>query len=47
MKVLFYFVVFITLISCTKFGKNVTVKGKVVNPVTGQGIEIQLLKLTK
>jgi hypothetical protein len=26
------------LVSCTKFGKNVTVKGRVVNPITGEGI---------
>jgi hypothetical protein len=31
--------IFILSSACTKFGKNVTVKGKVVNPVTGQGIE--------
>ncbi len=26
------------ILSCTKFGKNVTVKGRVVNPITGEGI---------
>jgi hypothetical protein len=25
--------------ACTKFGKNVTIKGRVLNPITGQGIE--------
>ena len=24
--------------SCTKFGKNITVNGKVINPITGQGL---------
>lgn len=35
--------------SCTKFGKNITVQGRVLNPVTGEGIanvEIRLLKET-
>lgn len=26
------------LASCTKFGKNMTIKGRVLNPITGQGI---------
>jgi hypothetical protein len=26
------------LVSCTKFGKNMTVKGRVFNPITGEGI---------
>jgi hypothetical protein len=42
-------ILFMLFTSCTKFGKNVTVKGKVVNPVTGQGIEgieIQLQRET-
>ena len=39
MKPLFIFVFAFALLSaCTKFGKNVTVKGRVLNPVTGQGI---------
>ncbi|WP_246073874.1 carboxypeptidase-like regulatory domain-containing protein [Fluviicola chungangensis] len=28
----------ILISSCTKFGKNVTIKGRVVNPITGEGI---------
>ncbi len=38
---------FLTFTSCTKFGKNVTVTGRVVNPITGQGfegLEVQLQK---
>src|SRR5690554_1261737 len=27
-----------TMNSCTKFGKNVTIEGRVINPVTGEGI---------
>ena len=43
------FFVIILLISCTKFGKNVTVKGRVLNPITGEGIpnvELELLRGT-
>lgn len=35
--------------SCTKFGKNITIEGRVLNPITGKGIsgvEIWLLKTT-
>ncbi|WP_186280220.1 hypothetical protein [Fluviicola chungangensis] len=39
MKFLLQLFIIITIVSCTKFGKNVTVKGRVMNPVTGQGIE--------
>lgn len=38
-----------TLSSCTKFKKNVSIEGFVVNPITGEGIsgaEIWLLKTT-
>lgn len=37
------------MLCCTKFGKNVTIKGKVVNPLTSagiEGVEIALLKGT-
>jgi hypothetical protein len=37
------------LCTCTKFGKNVTIKGRVLNPITGEGIpniEIWLQKPT-
>jgi len=30
--------IFLVFLSCTKFGKNVTVKGRVLNPITGEGI---------
>ena len=48
MRFLLLFLVVITIISCTKFGKNVKVKGRVMNPVTGEGIsgaEVKLYKL--
>ncbi len=40
MKLILFFILSFLLmtISCTKFGKNITVKGKVINPVTGVGI---------
>ena len=39
--------VLFTAVSCTKFGKNITVKGKVLNPITGEGYEgitVQLIR---
>jgi hypothetical protein len=45
----FLFLLFALVFSCTKFGKNVTIKGKVLNPITGEGIpnvEVELLKTT-
>ncbi|MBI2259208.1 MAG: carboxypeptidase regulatory-like domain-containing protein [Flavobacteriia bacterium] len=45
-----YFILLITILTtCTKFGENIYVKGKVVNPATGKGIpnvEIALQKKT-
>ena len=35
------------LFSCTKFGKNVTIKGRVLNPVTGEGIAGAEVKMWK
>lgn len=35
------------LSGCTKFGKNITVEGKVYNPITGEGIENVEIKLLK
>lgn len=49
MRTLFALILVLSLVSCTKFGKNVTVKGRVLNPVTGHGIEgadVKLYKLT-
>ena len=37
--------IFLVFTSCTKFGKNVTLKGRVLNPVTGEGIEGAEVKL--
>ena len=46
MRSVFVFVLIISLLaSCTKFGKNVTLKGRVLNPVTGEGIEGAEVKL--
>ncbi len=47
MRFLISFFILTTIISCTKFGKNVTVKGRVMNPVTGAGIEGAEVKLLK
>ncbi|TSJ39999.1 carboxypeptidase-like regulatory domain-containing protein [Fluviicola chungangensis] len=38
MKFLLQLFIIITIVSCTKFGKNMTVKGRVLNPITGEGI---------
>ena len=41
--------VLITGNSCTKLGKNVTIEGRVMNPITGEGIagiELELLRTT-
>ncbi len=46
MRLLFTLV--LIFFSCTKFGKNVTLKGHVVNPVTGEGIagaEVNLYRI--
>lgn len=43
------FILLNTVNSCTKFGKTDTAKGRVLNPVTGEGIsgvELKLLKST-
>ncbi|TSJ39996.1 carboxypeptidase-like regulatory domain-containing protein [Fluviicola chungangensis] len=34
-----FILLFLFVAGCTKFGKNVTIKGRVMNPITGQGIE--------
>ena len=38
MRKLLYISVLMFLFSCTKFGKNITIKGKAINPATGEGI---------
>ncbi|AEA43806.1 hypothetical protein [Fluviicola taffensis] len=46
---LFLFTILILVSGCTKFGKTDTAKGRVLNPVTGEGIsgvELKLLKST-
>lgn len=43
------FLILIALSGCTKFGKTITVEGKVMNPLTGKGLEgatVELIKLT-
>ena len=47
MRTLFALILILTTASCTKFGKNVTLKGRVLNPVTGEGIEGAEVKLYK
>lgn len=48
MKSIFVFLgIVIALSSCTKFGKNMTVKGKVINPTTGEPIEGAVIELQK
>jgi hypothetical protein len=38
LNILFLLLISVCFLSCTKFGKNVTIEGRVVNPITGQGI---------
>ena len=48
-SVLIIVVVLFSLLSCTKVGRNITVKGKVVNPVTNapfEGIEVWFQRTT-
>ena len=49
LNILFLLLISVFFFSCTKFGKNVTIEGRVLNPITGEGIsgaEIWLLKTT-
>ncbi len=49
MRLIIRISIFLFLFSCTKDGKNITVRGRIYNPVTGEGIsdcEIRLLKTT-
>ncbi len=46
-KLIFTLIIPLLFFGCTKLGKNVTVTGRVVNPITGQGfegLEVQLQK---
>src|SRR5690606_17662785 len=36
-----------TTVSCTKFGKNITVKGRVLNPITNEGYEGATVELIR
>ena len=47
MKYLIIPISFIFLLACTKVGKNVTIKGRVLNPVTGEGIQDAEVKILK
>ena len=43
------FILLTLLFSCTKFGKNITVTGRVLNPITGKGypdVQVRLIKGT-
>ncbi len=47
--IIIYFLILINITACTKFGKTYRVKGRVLNPVTGQGIqgaEVRIYKNT-
>lgn len=49
LKIIFGLSLLFALSTCTKFGKNVTVKGRVLNPITGEGIageEVWLMRST-
>jgi 5-hydroxyisourate hydrolase-like protein (transthyretin family) len=48
-RVLIAILYLLVLSTCTKFGKNITVQGRVLNPITGEGIagvEVWLQKTT-
>ena len=47
MKKMLFFLIIASCFGCTKLGKNVTIKGKVLNPVTGLGIEGAEVKVLK
>ncbi|HRO76466.1 MAG TPA: hypothetical protein PLP27_09995 [Crocinitomicaceae bacterium] len=38
-KIVMAIMIAITIVACTKFGKNITVKGRVLNPITSEGYE--------
>jgi hypothetical protein len=49
LRIIFTIVLVGLLTTCTKFGKNITVQGRVLNPITGEGIagvEVWLQKTT-
>jgi hypothetical protein len=46
-KIVMTIMIAITLITCTKFGKNITVKGRVINPITGEGYEGMTVELIR
>ncbi len=47
MKHLFFLLISLSLSSCTKFGRTHTAKGKVINPITGEGIPNAQMKILK
>jgi hypothetical protein len=47
MKHLFFLLISISLFACTKFGRTHTAKGKVINPITGEGIPNTQMKILK
>lgn len=47
MKHLFFLLILLSLFSCTKFGRTHTAKGKVINPITGEGIPNAPMKILK
>ncbi len=47
MKAIVSFIIIILMFSCTKFGRTHTAKGKVINPITGEGIPNAQMKILK
>lgn len=47
MKLIIAPIILTLLFSCTKFGRTHTAKGKVINPITGQGIPNAQMKILK
>jgi len=46
-KIIFILFALFCLLACTKFGKNITIKGRVVNPASGIGIPDASIHLFK
>lgn len=47
MKHLIFLLISLSLVACTKFGRTHTAKGKVINPITGEGIPNAQMKILK
>lgn len=47
LKLVVAIIIATTFVCCTKFGKNITVKGRVLNPITGEGRSGAVVQLIK